>query len=96
MGYDRDELPVFLSTSTLLKPSEKGDNPVAFVGNDLTLAGFTWPGNTEKLLRGSVWAAVESVGSGAVVLFAENPLFRGFWRGTAKLVTNAVLLGTGR
>jgi hypothetical protein len=96
MGYDRDELPVFLSTSTLLKPSEKGDNPVAFVGNDLTLAGFTWPGNTEKLLRGSVWAAVESVGSGAVVLFAENPLFRGFWRGTARLVTNAVLLGTGR
>jgi hypothetical protein len=96
MGYERDELPVFMATSTLLTPSEKGDNPVVFVGNDLTLAGFTWPGNTEKLLRGSVWTAVESVGSGAVVLFAENPLFRGFWRGTAKLVTNAVLFGTGR
>jgi hypothetical protein len=96
LGYERDELPVFMATSTLLKPSEKGDNPVAFVGNDLTLAGFTWPGNTEKLLRGSVWTAVESVGSGSVVLFAENPLFRGFWRGTAKLVTNAVLFGTGR
>ena len=96
MGYERDELPVFLATSTLLKPSEKGDNPVAFVGNDLTLAGFTWPDNTEKLLRGSVWAAVERVGSGKVVVFAENPLFRGFWRGTAKLVTNAVLFGTGR
>jgi hypothetical protein len=96
MGYERDELPVFLATSTLLAPSEKGDNPVAFVGNDLTLAGFTWPGNTEKLLRGSVWTAVESAGSGAVVLFAENPLFRGFWRGTAKLVTNTVLFGTGR
>lgn len=96
MGYERDELPVFMATSTLLTPSEKGDNPVVFVGNDLTLAGFTWPGNTEKLLRGSVWTAVESVGSGSVVLFAENPLFRGFWRGTAKLVTNAVLFGTGR
>ena len=96
MGYERDELPVFLATSTLLTPSEKGDNPVAFVGSDLTLAGFTWPGNTEKLLRGSVWTAVESVGSGKVILFAENPLFRGFWRGTAKLVTNAVLFGTGR
>lgn len=96
MGYERDELPVFMATSTLLAPSEKGDNPVVFVGNDLTLAGFTWPGNTEKLLRGSVWTAVERVGGGAVVLFAENPLFRGFWRGTAKLVTNAVLFGTGR
>ncbi len=96
MGYARDVLPVFLDTGRLLKPSEKGDNPVVFVGSDLTLAGFTWPGNTEKLLRGSVWAAVENVGRGSVVVFAENPLFRGFWRGTARLVTNAVLLGTGR
>jgi hypothetical protein len=96
LGYERDELPVFMATSSLLTPSEKGDNPVAFVGNNLTLAGFAWPGNTEKLLRGSVWVAVESVGSGHVVLFADNPLFRGFWRGPAKLVTNAVLFGTGR
>ncbi len=96
LGYERDQLPVFLFTSTLMTPSEKGDNPVAFVGNDLTLGGFTWPGNTEKLLKGSVWVAVENVGSGRVVLFAENPLFRGFWRGPAKLVTNALLFGTGR
>ncbi|MEP7325636.1 MAG: M14 family zinc carboxypeptidase [Gemmatimonadota bacterium] len=96
LGYDRDQLPVFLFTSTLMTPSEKGDNPVAFVGSDLTLGGFTWPGNTEKLLKGSVWVAVENVGSGRVVLFADNPLFRGFWRGTAKLFTNALLFGTGR
>jgi hypothetical protein len=96
LGYERDQLAVFLYTTTLMTPSEKGDNPVVFVGNDLTLAGFTWPNNTEKLLRGSVWAAVENVGQGRVVLFAENPLFRGFWRGPAKLVTNAMLLGTGR
>jgi hypothetical protein len=31
-----------------------------------------------------------------VVLFADNPLFRAFWRGPAKLVTNAILFGTGR
>ena len=79
-----------------MTPSQKGDNPVAFVGNDLTLGGFTWPGNTEKLLKGSVWVAVENSGQGRVVLFADDPLFRGFWRGTAKLVTNAMLFGTGR
>ncbi|MEP6573097.1 MAG: hypothetical protein ABJD11_10395, partial [Gemmatimonadota bacterium] len=95
-GYERDQLPVFLNTGSLLKPSEKGANPVAFVGSDLTLAGFTWPNNTEKYLRGSVWAAVETVGDGHVVAFADDPLFRGFWRGTAKLVTNAILFGPGR
>jgi hypothetical protein len=95
-GYERDQLPVFLDTSQLLQPSEKGANPVVFTGAGLTLAGFVWPSNTEKHLHDSVWAAVESVGQGSVVLFAENPVYRGFWRGPAKLLTNAVLFGTGR
>ena len=95
-GYTGDHLPVFLFTSTLLKPSEKGDNPVVFVGDSLRLAGFTWPGNTERLLRGSTWVSVESAGRGRVVVFADDPLFRAFWRGPARLVTNAMLFGTGR
>ncbi len=96
VGYERDQLPVFLETRRFLKPSEKGANPVVFTGQDLTLAGFTWPNNTEKLLRNSVWAAVETMGSGSVVLFAENPVYRGFWLGPAKLLTNAVLFAPGR
>jgi hypothetical protein len=95
-GYDRDQLPVFLESSSLLKPSEKGANPVVFTGSDFTLAGFTWPENTEKHLKNSVWAAVETTGNGSVILFAENPVYRGFWRGPARLLTNAVLFGPGR
>ena len=94
-GYARDELAVMVSGSALLTPSRTGANPVAFVGDSLRLAGFTWP-NTERLLRGTVWAAAERRGAGHVVVFQEDPLFRGFWRGTARLVTNAILLGTGR
>ncbi len=95
-GYERDQLPVFLETSNLLKPSLKGSSPVVFTGTDLTLAGFTWPENTEKHLRNSVWASVETAGSGSVILFAENPVYRGFWRGPSKLLTNAVLFGPSR
>ena len=95
-GYDRDQLPVFLETSTLFKPSEKGANPVVFTGPDLLLSGWSWPRNTEKHLQKAVWAAVESVGSGRVVLFAGNPVYRGFWRGPAKLLTNAVLFAPNR
>jgi hypothetical protein len=94
-GYERSQLPVMV-TSQMLQPSRKGDNPVVFVGDNLTLAGFVWPNNTEKFLRGSVWAAVEHAGRGKVVLFADDPLFRGFWQGTARLVTNAVLFGPDR
>jgi hypothetical protein len=95
-GYERDQLAVFLETSRLLKPSEKGANPVAFSGSDLLLSGWSWPGNTERHLQNSVWAAVESMGKGKVVVFAENPVYRGFWRGPAKLLTNAVLFAPGR
>jgi zinc carboxypeptidase len=94
-GYGRDELPVLITTSELLKPSSKGDNPAAFTGTGLLMAGFTFP-NTERFVQGSVYAAVENVGRGKAVLFADDPLFRGFWRGPARLVSNAIIYGTGR
>jgi hypothetical protein len=94
-GYGRDELPVLISTSELLKPSTRGDNPAVFTGTGLLISGFVFP-NTERLLQGSVYAAVENAGRGKVVLFADDPLFRGFWRGPARLVSNALLYGTAR
>jgi hypothetical protein len=94
-GYDSDQLPVLVS-GDFLRASRRGDNPVAFVGSDLVLSGFVWPGNTERLLSGAVWAVVENNGAGKVVLFAEDPLFRAFWRGTAGLFHNALLMATGR
>ncbi len=96
LGYEQPTLPVMLRGGTLLAPSEAGDNPVAFVGDSLLLAGWTWPDNTLRHLDGSVWAAVESVGRGHVVMFAEDPLFRAFWRGPARLLTNAMLFGASR
>jgi hypothetical protein len=96
LGYAGDRLPVFLDGDTFWKPSAGGANPVVFTGDSLTLSGFTWPGNTERLLKGTAWAAVENQGSGRVVLFLGDPLFRGFWRGTARLVTNAILIGPNR
>jgi zinc carboxypeptidase len=95
-GYEQDQLPVYLDGATFWKPSRGGANPVGFLGDSLTLSGFTWPDNTERLLKGTAWAVVENRGSGHVVLFLGDPLFRAFWRGPARLVTNALLMGAGR
>ena len=89
-------MPVYVEGSTFWKLSKNGANPVAFVGDSLALSGFTWPGNTERLLKGTAWAVVENRGQGRLVLFLTDPLFRGFWRGPARLVTNAILAGPGR
>lgn len=95
LGYAQSELAVMLSGSAPLMPSKEGDNPVAFVGDGLVLSGFVWP-TTEEQLGKTVWAATERHGRGHVVMMADDPLFRGFWRGTARLLTNAILFGPSR
>lgn len=94
-GYRRDVLAVPVNGG-FLTPSKRGDNPVVLLGEESLISGFAWPGNTERLLKSSAWAVVENAGGGKVTVFAENPLFRGFWRGTAGLVANAILFGPGR
>jgi hypothetical protein len=98
MGYHRDRLPVFIDGDTFWKPSRTGANPASFSdpADSLVLSGFTWPDNTARLLKGTAWATVENQGSGRVVLFLSDPLFRAFWRGPARLLTNAILVGPRR
>ena len=96
LGYEQDQLPVYLDGTTFWKLSKNGANPVVFTEDSLTLSGFSWPGNTDRLLKGTTWAVVENQGDGRVILFLGDPLFRGFWRGTARLVTNAILIGPNR
>jgi len=96
LGYERKTLPVMVQGNRMLAPSRSGDNPVVFVGDSLLLAGFAWPENTERLLEKTAWAATERQGRGQVVMLADDPLFRAFWRGPARLLTNAMLFGSGR
>ncbi len=60
----------------------------------LHLGGLLWP---EAAGRWAMTAFVtrESKGRGQVILFAEDPNFRGYFRGTARLFGNAVVLGPG-
>jgi hypothetical protein len=94
-GYPGDELAVPVPGS-FLPLSKEGANVVVFDGEHPILAGFAWPENTEPFLSGTAWATVDRAGRGNVVAFAANPLFRGFWRGPAMLLVNAMLFGSGR
>jgi hypothetical protein len=97
-GYERNKIPVFIDGDTFWRPSKGGANAVTFTDpvDSLVLSGFTWPDNTARLLKGSTWAVVENQGNGRVVLFLSDPLFRAFWRGPAKMLTNAILIGPNR
>ncbi|MCB1056196.1 MAG: hypothetical protein KDD11_11915 [Acidobacteria bacterium] len=60
--------------------------------NSPVIAGFAWPESAERL-AGSLLTSVETAGRGRVVIFAQMPPFRGFWRATTPLLLNAVLYG---
>ena len=93
-GYEAPRLTVMLEGDDFLKPSKDGENVAVFSSTGpLVRAGFTWPGNTERLLRGTALLIDEPTGNGHVVLFTNEPMFRGWWRSLDRLVLNALILG---
>ena len=57
------------------------------------LSGYVHSANLEKI-KLSVSLGVSTVGQGRVILFVDDPTFRGFWYGTNKLFFNALFFGS--
>jgi hypothetical protein len=83
--------PVLFRGKTILLPTgdPKRDVVLADPKNPV-LAGFAWP-EAEERLQNALLVGVERRGRGAVILFAQDPHFRLFWRSTAPLLINSIL-----
>jgi len=88
----KDHLAVFNFTSPILELTPEGENVAYFPERDLKLSGFLTEENRQKLVH-TAYLLRESRGKGQIILFAETPVFRGFWLGTARLLENAVFFG---
>ena len=91
----RERLPVGFAGSAVLVSKPPVETPVRIAREDLRLGGLLWPEARERI-RGAAYVTSESRGHGGVVLFARSPVFRGVSRGTARLLSNAVVYGPGR
>ncbi|TJZ61085.1 hypothetical protein FAZ15_07695 [Sphingobacterium olei] len=92
-GLTSAYLPVVREGFSFISSSEVG-NVVAAFTDDPLLNGYIST-NQLQSLKGSVSLAVNSFGRGNIVLFADNPLFRGSWDGTSRTFINAILFGGG-
>jgi hypothetical protein len=93
-GYEGAQLPVLVNSGYFFRPSKEGTNAVVFspeATRPLRLSGFIWPNNTERLLRGTAYVIDEPTGRGHVILYAEDPQFRGIWRSMTRLFFNSIL-----
>jgi hypothetical protein len=93
-GIEDDEIPVLLASGYFFRISKDGTNALLFEPQPkkpLTISGFVWEGNTEKLLKGTAYVIDEPTGAGHVILFAEEPFFRGIFRSTTRPFFNSIL-----
>ncbi len=93
-GVEADEIPVLLSSGYFFRYSKEGTNALIFDGRTkkpLTISGFVWEGNTERLLKNTAALIDEPTGRGHVILFADDPFFRAIFRSTTRQFFNSIL-----
>ncbi len=92
-GYHDKSIPVYKNNTVWLMPSKNEYATVAKYSKKPHIDGFITTKNTEEYLKPSASLIVSKIGSGRVILFADNPNFRGSWYGTNRLFLNALFLG---
>lgn len=78
----------FLSKSPVQTPARFSDY------KNLRISGLLWPEAKERWQR-TAYLTRESMGSGQIILFAGEPIFRGYFHSTERLFLNSLLLGPG-
>ena len=88
-GYSSAYYTLKLNTN-LIEFMKDGWN-VGIIKKENIVSGFVGSVVKEKMKDGTV-LAVQSYGSGTVVYFTDNPVFRSFWEDGKLLLTNAIFL----
>jgi len=92
-GYRDASIPVYKNNTVWIAPSKNEYATVAKYADNPHIDGFITAKNTNEFLKPSASLIVSPLGGGRVVLFADNPNFRGSWYGTNRLFLNALFLG---
>ena len=91
LGFGYADRAIFLHKN-VEDPMDAADNPFATViayTDDPVYSGYVSDENRDEL-AGTPALIAERSGRGSVILFADNPNFRGYWYGTNKLFLNAL------
>jgi hypothetical protein len=91
-SLNRDTLPVFKNSTWLLKSSQAPFVNVLTYTQKPLLAGFSDAVNVSQI-AGEAGLIAHSYGRGSVIAMTDDPVFRGYWYGTSRLLSNALFFG---
>lgn len=92
-GFTNRKVSIYRNGLTFLQPSMNPYSTVAQYTNDPLIGGYVHA-TTLKKIKNSAAIVVGSEGSGRVIMFTDDPNFRGTWYGTNKLFLNAIFYGS--
>jgi hypothetical protein len=92
-GYSQSTLPFYKNNTVWLAPSINPYATVAKYTADAHVDGYISERNKREFLGKSASVIVSGMGSGRVILFADNPNFRGTTYGMNRMFLNALFLG---
>ena len=92
-GYADRSIYLHKNISEPVLPTENPFGTVIAYSDDPVYSGFESDENRDAL-AGTPALIAERSGAGSVILFADNPNFRGYWYGTNKLFLNALFFST--
>jgi hypothetical protein len=91
-GFTNRTLSVYRNGLTFLQPSTNPYSTIAQYPAEPLIGGYIHS-TTMKKVRNSASILVGGEGTGRVIMFSDNPNFRGTWYGTNKLFLNAIFYG---
>lgn len=88
-GVSNRKLFVNKNSTTLLQPSPNKYATIAQYADKPFINGYTSKDNIKKISN-SAAIILSPSGSGRVVLFADDPTYRGYWLGTTRVFLNSI------
>ena len=93
-GIPRRDLPLFKNSTLLLQPSQAPFVNVATYSAQPHLAGYAAAEFIPRIAQGAALVA-HNLGQGRVIGMSDNPVFRGYFKGSSRLLINALYLSHG-
>jgi hypothetical protein len=93
-GYSQPQISLFRTSADVLEAATNPyAQPLRYTDTPLQ-AGYVWPQHLQAL-QGSPAVQVSAFGGGRAIVLPDNPVFRAFWRGSERILLNAIFFGPG-